>query len=125
MSLIRYINNLGGDRFEIAIFQTRSGRAPFEEWFLQIKDEKTKAMVRTRLARLRLGNFGDRKALGEGVWELRIDFGPGFRIYYAMSGKTVVLLLSAGDKSSQSKDIKKAKSYWLELRREKDAKEET
>jgi len=61
---------------------------------------------------VKLGNFGDIKVLGEGVNELRIDYGPGYRLYYAMSGKTVVLLLIGGDKSTQSNDIKVAKAYW-------------
>ncbi len=107
--------------YQIEVYETADGKAPFDAWFLSLGDEKTKAVVRKRLGRVRLGNFGDRKPVGGGVSELRIDFGPGFRIYYAMHEKTVVLLLTAGDKSSQSKDIKRAIEYWREFRSEKNA----
>ena len=68
--------------------------------------------IRARLDRVELGNFGTAKPLGDGVCELKIDHGPGYRIYYAMNGKTVVLLLIGGDKSTQQKDIETAKAYW-------------
>ena len=72
----------------------------------------THARISARLNRLKLGNFGIAKSLGDGVSELKIDYGPGYRLYYAMNGKTVVLLLLGGDKSTQKQDIKVAKSYW-------------
>lgn len=121
MSLIRYNQNMHDEPFEISLFQTETGVSPFEDWFQSLKDEKTRSIVRARLARVRLGNFGDRKPVGEGVMELRVQHGPGYRIYYAMSGRTVVLLLTAGDKSTQKKDIKKAISYWNEYRSENHA----
>ncbi len=107
--------------YQIEVYEAPDGKAPFDTWFLSLRDKKTKAIIRKRLARVRLGNFGDRKAISEGVSELRIDFGPGFRIYYALHEKTVVLLLTAGDKSSQSKDIKRAIEYWQDFRSEKNA----
>jgi putative addiction module killer protein len=64
--------------------------------------------------RIQLGNFGDHKYIGEGVSELRIDVGPGYRVYYAVSGKTVIVILTAGDKRSQTRDIAQAKRYWQE-----------
>ena len=70
------------------------------------------ARIRVRLDRVKLGNFGNVKAVGDGVNELKIDYGPGYRLYYAMSGKTVVLLLIGGDKSTQGRDIETAKAYW-------------
>lgn len=72
-----------------------------------------------RIGRLRLGNFGDTKSLGTGVYELRIHFGPGYRIYYGLEGNKIVILLCAGDKSSQKKDIKKAVTFWEEYKGEK------
>lgn len=68
--------------------------------------------IATRIDRLGLGLFGDAKALRSGVHELRIDFGPGYRVYYALTGRTVVLLLCGGDKRTQRKDITRAVSYW-------------
>lgn len=68
--------------------------------------------IRARLDRMELGNFGTVKPVGDGVSELKIDHGPGYRVYFAMSGKTVVLLLIGGDKSTQQRDIEMAKIYW-------------
>jgi putative addiction module killer protein len=121
MSLIRYTQKVNTEPYQIEIYEMADGKVPFDAWFLSLRDEKTKAIVRKRLARIRLGSFGDRKPVGEGVSELKIDFGPGFRIYYAMHEKTVVLLLTAGNKSSQSKDIKRAIEYWREFRSENNA----
>ena len=70
------------------------------------------AIIQARLNRVRLGNFGDARALGGGVEELRIDYGPGYRIYFGRDGQTVVVLLCAGDKQSQRHDIETAKAYW-------------
>ena len=70
-----------------------------------------------RLDRLELGNFGDCKPVGEGVLELRLDFGPGYRVYFAEDGPIIVLLLIGGDKNTQTKDIKTAKAYWQEHRK--------
>jgi putative addiction module killer protein len=77
-----------------------------------LRDKVAVYRIRARLDRLELGNFGIVKPVGDGVSELKIDHGPGYRIYFAMSGKTVVLLLSGGDKSTQQKDIETAKAYW-------------
>lgn len=94
---------------------TQSGKIPFLDWFNAIKDPVTRHRIRRRLDRVELGNFGDYKILEEGVCELRLDFGPGFRIYFADEGDMIVILLSGGDKSTQEKDIKTAKKYWKEL----------
>jgi putative addiction module killer protein len=81
----------------------------FRKWRLRLKDERTRAVVALRLARLAFGNVGDVKPVGEGVSELRIDFGPGFRVYFQRRGKQIILLLCGGDKSSQVKYIQLAK----------------
>ena len=102
---------------EIRYFQTRNGREPFSVWLKEtIQDRTTRARVRRRLTRLRAGNFGDCNPIGEGIFELRLDFGAGYRIYFGEVGTTVVLLLCAGDKSSQGRDIARAKTYWREYR---------
>jgi putative addiction module killer protein len=96
---------------ELEIYETATGKCPFELWIKGINEIGTRAKILTRLDRLKLGNFGDCKALRDGVSELRIHYGPGFRIYYGKIGTTVILLLCGGDKGSQDKDIAKAKEY--------------
>ena len=94
----------------------RTGSNPFGEWLSSITDKTTRARIRTRISRLRLGNFGDCRGGGEGVNEPRLDFGPGYRVYYGLVGEALVLLLSGGDKSSQDRDIREAKRYWQEFK---------
>lgn len=81
-------------------------RSPFTEWLDSLKDRKGAAIIKARLDRLRFGLFGDSKYLDEGVYELRIQYGPGYRVYYMQSEEKIVVLLCAGDKSTQQKDIK-------------------
>lgn len=99
---------------EIELYETASGVCPFDAWFESIREAHTRAKILTRLDRLKLGNFGDCKSLGEGLAELRIHYGPGLRIYYTKLGNKVILLLCGGDKGSQNKDIVKAKEYLKE-----------
>lgn len=94
------------------MLETDEGVAPFEEWYRSIQDRKTRQVLIARLARLRAGNLGDWKRVGEGVFELRIDFGPGYRLYFGRSGRTIVVLLLGGDKKSQSRDIEFATALW-------------
>ena len=96
---------------EIEIYETFSIKRPFEKWFDDIQEIHTRAKILTRLDRLKLGNFGDCKTIGAGVFELRIHYGPGIRIYYAKIGNKVILLLCGGNKGSQIRDINKAKEY--------------
>ena len=95
-----------------------NGKAPFLEWLYSLRDKMAVYRIRARLDRVELGNFGTAKPVGDGVSELKIDHGPGYRVYYAMSGKTVVLLLIGGDKSTQQKDIDTAKAYWKKQKEE-------
>ena len=108
------------DGIEIRLFRGPRSQAPFLKWLNSQKDKRTIAIVQSRLNRVRLGNFGDCSPLGGGVEELRIDHGPGHRIYFGRVGKNVVMLLSAGSKSTQSKDIGKARKYWREYLNDKD-----
>ena len=80
----------------------------FEAWLDRLADATAVARIIARLDRLQAGNFGDHKPVGESVWELRIDHGPGYRVYYAIAGRRVVLLLYGGDKRKQSSDIRRA-----------------
>lgn len=87
----------------------------FDEWLLSLRDVRAKARIEIRVRRLSLGNPGDVKPVGAGISELRIDHGPGYRVYFMTRGKTIIVLLCGGDKSSQSKDIELAKkiaSQW-------------
>jgi putative addiction module killer protein len=97
---------------ELRRYLTRSGRDVFGEWLSGLKDDRTRAKIVVRIDRLSLGNFGDCKSLGGGLFELRINWGPGYRVYYAAVGGACVLLLCGGDKRKQSADIKRALGYF-------------
>jgi putative addiction module killer protein len=97
-------------------YVSADGKCPFDDWFSKLKDPIGKAAVLSRFDRIKQGNLGDYKDIGDGVYELRLFTGPGYRIYYAWEGEQLVLLLTAGSKSQQSKDIQQAKTYWLEHR---------
>jgi len=86
----------------------------FDEW-LKLKDVKVKARILIRLKRAELGNLGDHKIVGDGVFEMRIDYGSGYRVYFVKSKGIIIILLSGGDKSSQSRDIIKAKKIASEI----------
>jgi putative addiction module killer protein len=97
---------------EIKQYITEDGKIPFSEWLDSLKDRKARLKIKLRLDRVEQGNLGDFKAVGEGVFELRIDYGGGYRIYFGQVGLTIILLLCGGDKSSQNKDIQQAQKYW-------------
>jgi putative addiction module killer protein len=103
----------------IRIYQKRDGKRPFSNWFDKLRDRKAQARIDARLARVQLGNFGDTKAVGDGVLELRIDYGPGYWVYLGRDGTTIVILLLGGNKRSQSADIETAKIYWADYRARK------
>lgn len=105
---------------EIRIYKAPQGKEPFTEWLQSIGDVKMRARIRARLDRLAFGHYGDRKSVGHNIHELRLDFGPGYRIYFGEHGRQIIILLCGGDKSSQSMDIAKAQSYWQQLRGQKD-----
>ena len=101
----------------IAYYLTETGKKPFKDWLDGLKDVTARAKIRVRLDRVRLGLLGDNRFVGEGVYELKIDHGPGYRVYYAREGNNVILLLLGGDKSQQAKDIAQAKDYWRDHQR--------
>lgn len=101
---------------EVREYLTTDGKSPFAVWLRELGDRQVQARIMARLNRVRLGNFGDCKAVGEGVLELRMPFGPGYRVYFAREAETVVLLLCGGDKGSQQRDIERAKSCWQDYR---------
>jgi putative addiction module killer protein len=95
--------------FEIEYCVASDGKAPFKIWLERLKDVTGRAKIRVRLDRVRLGNLGDSRAVGQGVHELWVDHGPGYRVYFAIEGNYLVLLLLGGDKSTQQRDIITAK----------------
>jgi putative addiction module killer protein len=103
--------------FEISHYLTPEGKDIFLEWQLSLRDTKARIAIDRRINRIELGNFGDHKFCRDGVWELRIDFGPGYRVYYAIAGSKVVLLLSGGDKGTQTTDINRACEEWKDWQR--------
>jgi len=105
--------------YAISYYLTEAGGKPFKEWLDGLKDIAARQKIRIRLDRVRLGNLGRNRSVGEGVYELKIDYGPGYRVYYGLEKKTVVLLLLGGDKASQKKDIIQAKMYWEDHKRRK------
>ena len=104
---------------EIRHYLTASGRDPYQEWLDKLKDLTGRIAIQRRVDRVAEGNFGDHKPLQEGVYELRIDMGPGYRVYYALEGATIVLLLCGGIKRTQAADIKRVSRYWHDYQRRK------
>lgn len=94
---------------ELRLYRDADGDCPFAEWLERLPDRQARARIQSRLARVAGGNVGDAKSVGGGVHELRIDWGPGYRVYFARFGSVVVLLLCGGDKRTQGKDIRRAK----------------
>jgi putative addiction module killer protein len=115
-------DNIGMESQErkVEVYETDDGKAPYEDWLDSLRDRKAVGMIEKRIAKLRLGLFGDSKSVGEGVIELREHYGPGYRVYFALYGLTVVVLLCGGDKSNQSNDIATAKIYWKHYRSKND-----
>jgi len=97
-------------------YLTASGRKPLAEWLEGLRDREARARISARLDRLSAGLLGDWKSVGGGVCELRIDHGPGYRVYYGQDGNTLILLLRGGTKRTQTKDIEKAHEYWQDYK---------
>jgi putative addiction module killer protein len=92
---------------EILIYETEDGRAPFSDWM-----EQQNKQIYGTVKRVEMGNLGDHRGVGEGVFELRIDAGPGYRVYFGKDGERLVILLIAGTKKTQRRDIEAAKQFW-------------
>lgn len=103
--------------YRVVQYVDSNGNVPFRRWLLE-HDVAVRARIQARILRFELGNLGDHKEVGGGVWEARLTFGPGYRVYFARSGQEIILLLVGGDKKSQRKDIKVAQGYWAEYSKE-------
>jgi len=98
--------------FDLIHYADADGKDHFGRWLESLSDVQAQARVSARPIRLHRGNFGDCRAVGEGVWEIRIDWGPGYRVYYAIAGKQAILLCEGGDKRTQATDIQRAIARW-------------
>ena len=96
---------------EIRHFVTPAGVDVFDDWLTELADARAQAKIATRINRLAAGNFGDCKSLRQGLYELRVDWGPGYRVYYALIGKACLLLLCGGDQRKQAADIERSLEY--------------
>jgi putative addiction module killer protein len=104
---------------KITHYLTASGNDIYQHWLDRLKDRTAKARITMRINRLAAGALGDCKPVGNGVWELKINHGPGYRVYYAEAGKQLVLLILGGDKRRQQADIDKALDCWNDYQRRK------
>ena len=102
---------------EIRVYVGRDRKRPFIDWLKKLRDQRARDRIHNQLDRLRLGNAGNYNSVGNGVYELRIHYGPGYRVYYGKTSKHIILLLCGGNKASQRKDINRAKQYWMDYRR--------
>jgi putative addiction module killer protein len=100
--------------YELRHYVDPAGQDLFVQWLDNLKDRQAQARIAARFPRIENGNFGDCKSVGDGIWELRVDWGPGYRVYYALEGKHIVLLCEDGDKRTQDADIARAKARWNE-----------
>jgi putative addiction module killer protein len=102
---------------EVLEYLDEAQRNPFRTWLEALRDREARARIRVRINRLRQGNFGDCKAVGSGVSELRVDYGPGYRVYFGRQGEKIVILLCGGDKRTQTRDIETAQVRWQDYLR--------
>ena len=102
---------------EIRHYLTISGRDLYQAWLDDLKDMRARVAVQRRVDRLAAGNYGDHKFCRDGIWELRIDVGAGYRVYYARAGRTILLIVCGGDKRTQAADIERAVNYWDDYQR--------
>lgn len=99
------------------IYKTDNGHEPYSEYIASLKDRGGAAKIRVRVTRAELGNFGSHRKIGKGIIELKIDYGPGYRVYVGQHGQELIVLLCAGDKSTQDTDIKAALKWWEEFKK--------
>lgn len=108
--------------FDISLYVTKNGKTPFTDWLEKLRDKRGRYLIKTRLDRLEDGDLGDSKPVDKRIFELRVAYGPGYRIYFGQDEGHVVILLCGGDKGSQQRDINRAIKYWRDYERRKDRK---
>ena len=102
---------------DVRVYRTQAGAEPFTQWLLNLKDAKAKAGIFDRIDRAAAGNFGDCAPVGDGLSELRVHVGAGYRVYFGQHGAALVILLCGGDKKSQKADIRRAGVFWSDWKR--------
>lgn len=110
------VEAIAGQLFTLKALVLENGTSPLEDWIKGIRDTQTRQRIQARLDRIERGNLGAYRNVGEGVSEFKLDFGAGYRIYFARTGGTLIILLVGGDKSTQDNDIKTARQLWKEYR---------
>ena len=100
----------------VIVYSDKTGKEPFTKWLNRLKDPQVRRRILARLRRIEQGNYGDHKHIQDGVFEMRLFFGSGHRIYFGEAGDTLVILLCGGDKSNQDNDIQKALMYWKDYK---------
>jgi len=113
---LEYDNAMQGNEREIRLFVRKNGKSPFEQFARRIRDRQARARIYSRIDRLRVWLFGDCRGVGDGVQELRIQYGPGWRVYFVASGEREIILLWGGTKRTQRADIARARGYAKELK---------
>lgn len=106
-------------RQSVEIYETKHGKRPYAEWLNSLRDQRARQRIAARIRRLALGNFGDFKSVGQGVGELRIDYRPGYRVYFGRDGSEIVVLLIGGAKKPQTVDITTAQEFWADWKARK------
>jgi putative addiction module killer protein len=101
---------------QIVFYADKDGNEPFQVWIDNLRDKQGRRRIINRLFRVQQGNYGDVEPIGEGLSELRLFFGPGYRVYFGEDAGNIVVILCGGDKASQSRDIETAKDYWKEYK---------
>lgn len=96
----------------VETYVTRDGKDVFQEWLDRLTDQRAKILVDKTIAKIRLGNLGRHKSVGEGVQEIVLDYGPGYRLYFAEHGRSLIILLCGGTKKRQQAAIEQARQYW-------------
>jgi putative addiction module killer protein len=102
----------------IRLYRTKDGKTPFRAWITSLRDITGRAHINAKITDLRLGHTGNCKSVGEGVTELKVDFGPGYRVYFGRRGRELVILLCGSDKDDQDTAIKQAKKYWADYKKQ-------
>jgi putative addiction module killer protein len=108
---------------DLKIYETIDGARPFEDWLDTLRDRTARIRIKQRLNRVGLGNLGDFKSVGDGVFEFRVDHGPGYRLYFSHVGEAILLLLCGGNKNNQNNDILQAQQFWTDYKRRENANE--
>jgi putative addiction module killer protein len=123
-SFVRFLKNIPlpeATPWIVEAYTNDQGEQPFTEWLNALKDTRGAEKILLRIRRIQLGNLGDHKFIADGVFELRIQFGPGYRVYFSRIENRIILLLCGGDKRSQDSDIQQALNYWKDYRSQDNA----